>query len=96
MSSVSILKSYAVRLILAKTSANVKCLPSLYSTTSCCTQEVSCVAWGERISESTYIRALLHLALDKPQQVLLIHASRVMNVSIHLTNIIEISVGHSL
>jgi hypothetical protein len=41
ISSVSILKSYAVRLILANTSASVKCLPSLYSTTSCYTQLVS-------------------------------------------------------
>ena len=34
ISSVSILRSYAVKLILAKTSARVKCLPSLCSTTS--------------------------------------------------------------
>ena len=40
------------------------------------------------------VRALLHLALDEAQQVLLVHAGRVMNVSVNLTDVIEISMRH--
>lgn len=42
------------------------------------------------------IGALLHLMLDKTQKMLLVHASRMMNVSINLSDIIEIPVWYPL
>jgi len=42
------------------------------------------------------MRCPLQFALDKSQQVLLIHACRMMNVRIHLTNIVKITMRHSL
>lgn len=45
---------------------------------------------------ATYIRAFLHLGLDKAQKMLLVHAARVVHVSIHFSHIVKISVGHTL
>jgi hypothetical protein len=46
--------------------------------------------------QDNLIRALLHLALDKPQQVLLVHASRVMDVSVDFADVVKVSVRDSL
>ena len=40
------------------------------------------------------IRALLHLTLDESQQMLLVHTRRVVNVSIDLSDVVEISMRH--
>lgn len=44
----------------------------------------------------TNIRATLHLVLDEPQQVLLIHTGGVVNVSVNLSHVVEIAMGNSL
>lgn len=41
------------------------------------------VAAGARATKA-YIRALLHLALDEPEHVLLVHARRVVDMSVDL------------
>lgn len=49
------------------------------------------------VSEYNYlIWELFHLALDKAQQVFLVHASRMMHMCINLSNVIEVSMGHTL
>lgn len=81
--------------MLWNTSANVRCFPSLKSTTS---YDKSASGDGKKTGEiwEADIRALLHFMLDKTQKMLLVHASRMMNVSINLSDIIEISVWYPL
>ena len=40
------------------------------------------------------VGAFLHLTLDESQQMLLIHTRRVVNVSIYLSDVIEVSMRH--
>ena len=42
-----------------------------------------------------FIWAFLHLALYKPQQVLLVHARRVVDVRVDLSNVVEVSMRHA-
>lgn len=81
--------------MLWNTSANVRCFPSLKSTTS---YDKSASGGGKKTGEiwETNIRTLLHFTLDKSQKMLLIHASRMMNVGIDFSDIIEISVRNPL
>lgn len=80
--------------MLWNTSANVRCFPSLKSTTSYDNLAYATKKIGE--NWKTDIRALLHLVFDKTQKMLLIHASRMMNVSINFSDIIEISMWYPL
>ena len=43
-----------------------------------------------------FVWAFLHFALNEPQQMLLVHAGRMVYVSIHLAHIVKISVRHTL
>ena len=54
---------------------------------------------GEMLSVSEqddFIGKLLHLTLDKPQKVLLIHASRMMNMCVHFSNVVKVAMRHLL
>src|SRR6266705_555833 len=42
------------------------------------------------------VRRFLHLRLNKPKQMLLIHTRRVMNVSVDFSDVVEISMRHLL
>ena len=46
--------------------------------------------------QNLLIRALLHLALDKSQKVLLVHTSGMVDVGVHFPDIVEVSVGYLL
>src|SRR5437016_4241795 len=46
--------------------------------------------------QNLLIRALLHLTLNKSQKVLLVHASGMVDVGVHFSNIVEVSVGYLL
>ena len=39
-----------------------------------------------------HMRIVLHLMLDEAEQMLLVHATRVMNVRINLAQVIEVTV----
>lgn len=43
-----------------------------------------------------FIWALFNLALDEAKQMLLVHARRMVNVSIYLSHVVKVSVGYSL
>jgi hypothetical protein len=70
------------------------------------TEVVSCQAdAGENLGQcqmhpisvkNYFIGKLLHLALDESKQVFLVHACGVMDVSVNLANVIEISVRNLL
>lgn len=45
---------------------------------------------------NTYVGIALHLVFDETKQVLLVHAARVVDVRVDLTNVVEISVRYSL
>jgi hypothetical protein len=42
--------------------------------------------------KDTDLGSLLHFTLDEPQQMLLVHTGRVVNVSVHFSNVVEVPV----
>jgi hypothetical protein len=46
--------------------------------------------------EDHFIRALLHLALDEAQKMLLIHTRGVVDMGVDLSNVVEVSMRHLL
>lgn len=39
---------------------------------------------------------LLHLGLDEAEKMLLVHAGRVVHVGVHLSHVVEVTMGHAL
>ena len=42
------------------------------------------------VEQKLYIRATFHFRLDKTQKMFLVHATRMMNVSIDLSDVIKV------
>ena len=90
MSSVSIERSYAVRLRDWKTCSRVSAAPSRKMTTSYLSHELDI----SPSSEKAYVRGMLHFRFNESEQMLLVHTPRVMNMGINLSNIVKISGGN--
>lgn len=85
--------------MLANTSVNVRCFPSLNRTFSCYPVISLALEYAfpkTRGGVGAHLWASPHLMLYKPQKVLLIHTSRVVDVRINFPHIVKISMGYPL
>lgn len=87
MSRVSMERSYDVSLSDWKTCESVKSAPSRWITISW-KPVVRIDDWKRDLQD--YIWATFHLGLDETKEVFLIHAARVMNVRVDLSNVVKV------
>jgi hypothetical protein len=88
ISRVSIDRSYADNLRESKTCSRVNSAPSRYMTTSC----VRISATGRsQLEKTVYLWATFHFRLDEPKKMLLVHATRMMNMGVNLSHVVKIS-----